>query len=284
MTDRPRHTATDDPGLRELVVVKVGGTTLAEQQHVLQEIAELATDRDVVVVHGGGLRLTEWMAQLGIESRFEDGLRVTDDAALEAALAVLRGVINTELVAALQEHGADAVGISGVDGGLLVAERIPELGRVASVTGARPGVIYALLAAGKVPVVAPLARDESGTICNVNADDVASGLAGGLGARLVLLTDVDGVKGGDGARIPSIDPAAARALIEDGVITGGMVPKVRASLRALAYGAGEAVIADGGAPTALTRALADPEFGTRFRGAERPAPSRGAGTEGVTEP
>lgn len=255
-----------DPQPRELIVVKLGGTTLAEQAGVLEEIAQLGRTQDLVVVHGGGQRLTQWMARLGIASRFEGGLRVTDDAALEAALAILRGVINTDLVAALQDQGADAVGISGVDGGLLVAERIPELGRVASVIGARPSVIYALLAAGKLPVVAPIARDEHGVICNVNADDVAAGLAGGLGARLVLLTDVDGVRGGDGQRIGSMDATAARALLEGGVITGGMVPKVRASLQALAYGAGEAVIADGGAPAALARALDDPRFGTRLLG------------------
>jgi acetylglutamate kinase len=205
------------------------------------------------------------MQQLGIESRFEGGLRVTDDAALEAALAILRGVVNTELVAALQEHGADAVGISGVDGGLLVAERIPSLGRVASVVAARPALIYALFAAGKVPVVAPLARDEQGTICNVNADDVAAGLAGGLGARLVLLTDVEGVRGKDGTRIPVLDAATSRRLIEDGVVAGGMEPKVRAALQALSYGAPEAVIGDGREPAALSRGLDDPAFGTRFR-------------------
>ncbi len=253
------------PVSRELVVVKLGGTTVAEQVHVLQEISDLATERDLVVVHGGGLRLTEWMDRLGIESRFEGGLRVTDAAGLEAALAILRGVINTELVAALQERGADAVGISGVDGGLLVAERVAELGLVASVVGARPAVIYALFAAGKVPVVAPLARDEIGVICNVNADDVAAGLAGGLGARLVLLTDVEGVRGSDGERIPLLDMEQSRALIDTGVVSGGMVPKVRAALRALDFGAAEAVIGDGREPAALTRALEDPNFGTHFR-------------------
>jgi acetylglutamate kinase len=125
-------------------------------------------------------------------------------------------------------------------------------------------VIYALFAAGKVPVVAPIALDEQSVICNVNADDVAAGLAGGLGARLVLMTDVDGVRGADGERIVSLDPIESRRLIDEGVIAGGMIPKVQSSLRALAYGASEVVIADGRQPAALTRAIEDIDFGTHF--------------------
>jgi acetylglutamate kinase len=259
------------------VVVKLGGTTLAEQRAVLQEVASLSATTDLVIVHGGGKRLTEWLARLGVESRFENGLRVTDDRALEVAIAVLRGVVNAELVATLRSLGADAAGLSGVDGGLLIAERIHALGRVATVVGARPAVLYALMAAGKLPVVAPLATDEDGAICNVNADDVAAGLAGGLHARLVLLTDADGVRGAEGRRIPSLDAQEAERLIAEGVIGGGMVPKVRSGLRALAWAeaalegtAGpsiEVVIADGSAPNALRRALDDPSFGTRLRAA-----------------
>lgn len=272
--------ATEVPPARELLVVKLGGTTLAEGRSVLEEAAAVAATRDVVLVHGGGKRLSEWLERLGVESHFADGLRVTDDAALEVALAVLRGVVNGELVAALQGMGADAVGISGIDGGLLIAERVPDLGRVATVTGARPGVLYALWAAGKVPVVAPLALDQSGVTCNVNADDVAAGLAGGLQARLVLLTDTDGVRDAKGRRVPLLDAAAAEKLIESGVISGGMVPKVRSSLRALSWSGAEAVIVDGAAHAAISRALDDPSFGTRLRGEAAPAPeNRGRGAE-----
>jgi acetylglutamate kinase len=263
---------TEVPPLRELLVIKLGGTTLAEQDSVLREAAAVAATRDVVLVHGGGKRLSAWLERLGIESHFADGLRVTDDDAIEVALAVFRGVINTELVAALQGMGADAVGISGVDGGLLIAERVPELGRVATVTGARPAVLYALWAAGKVPVVAPLALDEAGVICNVNADDVAAGLAGGLHARLVLLTDTDGVRDAKGNRVPVLDAARAESLISTGVISGGMVPKVRSSLRALSWSGAEAVIVDGAAHAAISRALDDPSFGTRLRGEAGLAP------------
>jgi acetylglutamate kinase len=266
-----RPGAPDPAPDRELVVVKLGGTTLADQRAVLEEVAAVAATRDVVLVHGGGRRLTEWLDRLGVESHFAEGLRVTDDAALEVALAVLRGVVNGELVAALQGSGADAVGISGIDGGLLITERAPELGRVATVTGARPAVLYALFAAGKVPVVAPLAMDQNGVICNVNADDVAAGLAGGLQARLVLLTDTDGVRDATGTRLASLDAAAAEKLIASGVISGGMVPKVRSSLRALSWSGAVAVIANGGAHAAISRALDDPGFGTRLRAEAVPA-------------
>ena len=253
--------------MSEVVVVKLGGTTLAEQRQVLAEVAQIARKRPVVLVHGGGKRMTEWLERLGVETRFEGGLRVTDPAALEVAAAVLRGVVNSELVAALRDEGCDAVGLSGVDGGLLIGERLPNVGLVATVTGVRRDLIDSLLVAGQVPVVAPLARDAQGTVCNVNADDAAAGLAAGLGARqLVLMTDVDGVRDGAGNKLDSITPEQAEALIADGTIRGGMVPKVRAALSALAWEGTEAIIADGSAERALARALDDRHFGTRVSG------------------
>jgi acetylglutamate kinase len=248
----------------EVVVVKLGGTTLADQQQVLEEVAAVARKRPIVLVHGGGKRMTEWLERLGVPTRFEGGLRVTDPAALEVAAAVLRGVVNSELVAALRDAGCDAVGLSGVDGGLLIGERLPDIGLVAHVTGIRRDLLDSLLVADQVPVVAPLARDEQGVVCNVNADDAAAGIAAGLGARqLVLLTDVDGVRDTSGRKLDSITVAEAEALIADGTISGGMVPKVKAALAALAWDDAEAIIADGSAPDALVRALEDPAFGTR---------------------
>lgn len=257
--------------MSEIVVVKLGGTTLAEQEHVLADVAAVVRRRPVVLVHGGGRRMTEWLDRLGVPSRFEGGLRVTDAAALEVAAAVLRGVVNSELVAALRDRGCDAVGLSGVDGGLLIAERVPDVGLVAHVVGLRRDLLDALLVTGQVPVVAPLARDESGVVCNVNADDAAAGIAAGLGARqLVLLTDVDGVRDADGRRLDTLTAGEAETLIATGVIGGGMVPKVRAALAALAWDDAEAIIADSSAPGALVRALEDPSFGTRI-GARRTA-------------
>lgn len=250
--------------MSEVVVVKLGGTTIADQRQVLEEVAAVARRRPVVLVHGGGKRISEWLDRLGVPSRFEGGLRVTDAAALEVAAAVLRGVVNSELVSALRDLGVDAVGLSGVDGGLLVAERVPNLGLVAHVVGLRRDLLDAILVTGQVAVVAPLARDEQGIVCNVNADDAAGGIAAGLGARqLVLLTDVDGIRDAAGKRIDAISATDAEALIASGVIEGGMVPKVRAALAALTWPGTEAVIADSAAPNALERALADPTFGTR---------------------
>jgi len=251
--------------MSEIVVIKLGGTTIADQAQVLSEVAALARRRPVILVHGGGKRLTEWLERMGVESQFRGGLRVTDAASLEVAAAVLRGVINSELVSGLRALGVDAVGLSGVDGGLLVAERVEDLGFVARVVGLRRDLLDALLVAGQVPVVAPLARDEHGIVCNVNADDVAAGIAAGIGARqLVLMTDVDGVRDATGRKLDSLTATEAESLIGGGVIAGGMVPKVRAALGALAWEGSEAIIADGSADRALSRALEDPTFGTRL--------------------
>jgi len=250
--------------MSEVVVVKLGGTTIQDQAQVLREVAAVARRRPVILVHGGGKRITEWLDRLGVQSTFEGGLRVTDQAALEVAAAVLRGVVNSELVSALRDLGVDAVGLSGVDGGLLIAERVPNLGLVAHVVGLRRDLLDAILVTGQVAVVAPLARDEQGVVCNVNADDAAAGIAAGLGARqLILMTDVDGIRDADGNRLDTITIDEAEALIRDGVIAGGMVPKVRAALAALTWEGSEAVIADSAAPQALERALGDPTFGTR---------------------
>jgi acetylglutamate kinase len=254
----------------EILVVKLGGTTITDQQQVLEEVAAIARQRPVVLVHGGGRRITEWLERLGVPSRFEGGLRVTDPAALEVAAAVLRGVVNSELVAGLRSLGVDAVGLSGVDGGLLVSERIPHLGLVARVVGLRRDLLDAILVGGQVPVVAPLARDEEGIVCNVNADDAAAGIAAGLGARqLVLMTDVDGVRDAEGRRLDSLTVGEAEALIDSGVINGGMVPKIRAALAAVTWEGSEAIIADSAADRALQRSLSEPTFGTRIT-ASRP--------------
>jgi acetylglutamate kinase len=248
-----------------IVVIKLGGTTLAEQRQVLGEVAAVARRRPIVIVHGGGKRITEWLDRLGVPTRFEGGLRVTDAAAIEVAAAILRGVVNSELVTALHDVGVDAVGLSGVDGGLLVGERVVGLGLVAHVVGIRRNLLDAILVGGQVPVVAPLARDETGIVCNVNADDAAAGLAAGLGApQLILMTDVDGIRGADGEKLGTISAADAAELIAAGTISGGMVPKVRAALAGITAPGAEAVICDASAPGALARALDDATFGTRI--------------------
>lgn len=247
-------------------VLKLGGETLADEHGTLGEVAAASRRRPLVVVHGGGKRLTGWLDRLGVQSRFEDGRRVTDDETLSVAIAILRGLVNTELVAGLQRLGAPAIGISGVDGGLVRAERVPALGRVGRVVGAQPRIVEGLLSGGFVPVIAPIALDERGELCNVNADEVAAGLAASLGGRLLLLSDTDGVCGADGHRIARLEAPEVEALIARGVISGGMIPKVRSALAVLAAGGRDVVIADGRGPGAIERALDDPGAGTHVVG------------------
>ena len=248
----------------ERVVVKLGGETLADQFGALRGVATVAPRYGLILVHGGGKRLSAWLDRLGIESRWQGGRRVTGDADLEVAAAVLGGLVNAELVAALVRLGVPAVGLSGIDSGLVIAERIPDLGRVGRVIGARPEVLEPLLTGGQLPVVAPLALDETGAMCNVNADEIAGGLAGALRARLILLSDTDGVKDGSGLTIDRLGGSRAEKLIADGTISGGMIPKVRAAFAVLEAGGAEVVIADGRAPDAVPRSLEDPGFGTRL--------------------
>ncbi|MEX1336128.1 MAG: acetylglutamate kinase [Candidatus Limnocylindrales bacterium] len=248
------------------VTVKLGGTTIAEQQDVLREIADERRARPVVVVHGGGKRLTEWLERLGVKSHWNNGRRVTDEATLEVFLAVISGVINAELIEALMAFGARAVGARGIDDGMIRGPRAEGLDRVISEPVADASMLRVLLDAGYLPVVTPMGLDPGGRICNVNADDAAAAVSASLGGELVLLTDTDGVRGADGERIPELTPPEAARLIDEGVIAGGMVPKVGSALRALAEGslAERALIADGRIPRALHRALHE-GAGTGFR-------------------
>lgn len=253
-----------EPQRRAPVILKLGGATLAAQHATLAALPGIVADHRLVLVHGGGARLTEWLVRLGIESRFVAGRRVTDDAALDVAVAVLGGLVSRELVADLAALGVRAAGIAGFDGGLLRAERIGVLGRVGRIVSTDPAILEALLDAGILPVIAPLALDEDGAICNVNADEVAAAVAGSLRGRLLLLSDTDGVRGADGRRLETLDESSAEDLIARGVISGGMVPKVRGALDVLHAGGREVVIADGRGADAIRRAVAGPGVGTRI--------------------
>ena len=248
-----------------LTVVKLGGTTLAADELALRGIGGLAVRPRMVIVHGGGKVLSAWLDRLAIDTVFEDGLRVTDDATVEVAMAVFGGLVNGELVAALNGAGVAAVGVTGMDDRLLTAQRVARLGRVARVIGIRRRLIDALLAAGLMPVVAPLALDESGAPCNVNADEAAAGLAAGLGAGLLLMTDTDGVLDQSGRLIPVLDQPTAERLIDEGAIRDGMVPKVRGALAALDGGATEVLIANGRTEAAVLKALDGSLPGTRIQ-------------------
>jgi acetylglutamate kinase len=241
----------------EPVTIKLGGTTIIEQQDVLREIVDERLSRPVVVVHGGGKRLTDWLERLGVTSQWNQGRRVTDDATLEVFLAVISGVINAELTAALLALGARAVGTRGIDDGMIRGPRAEGLEHVISEPVADAAVLGALLDAGYLPVLTPMGLDPEGRVCNVNADDAAAAVSASLGGELVLLTDTDGVRGVDGERIPELTPPEAERLIDEGVIAGGMVPKVGSALRALGAGsrAKRAIIAEGRTHGALHRAL-----------------------------
>jgi acetylglutamate kinase len=239
------------------VVVKLGGTTIIEQQDILREIVAERKVRPVVIVHGGGKRLTDWLDRLGVQSHWNSGRRITDAATLEVFLAVISGVINAELTEALLGLGARAAGVRGIDDGMISGPRAEGLDRVISEPTADPTVLCSLLDAGYLPVLTPMGLDLDGRICNVNADDASAAVSAALGGELVLMTDTDGVRDANGERIGELTPEGAQRLIAEGVIAGGMVPKVHSALRAIGPGsrAERAVISEGRRSGALHRAL-----------------------------
>ena len=268
------------------VVVKLGGEIMrhAEALDALgADVAALtAAGQPLVLVHGGGPQADALAARLGHRVRKVAGRRITDDDALEVAKMVYGGSINLELLGVLTGHGARPVGLSGVDGGLVRVTRRPpvrvaapeggveeevDFGHVGDVAGSDPALLHLLLGAGYVPVVASLAADEGGALYNVNADTIATTIARALGApALVLLTNVPGIlrdPANPATRLPVVDPAQIAALIADGTISGGMLPKVQNALDALGGGVPEVWILDGTAPHSLRDALAGPGAGTR---------------------
>jgi len=218
------------------LVIKLGGSALENQRDALEDIVWLrGLGARPVLVHGGGAEINEWLERLGIPTEFKRGLRVTDAAALEVVRMVLAGKLNGELVRLVGELGGRAVGLTGLDGGLLRARQIdPELGYTGTVVSVDPGPVEALSAAGYIPVIAPLGLGESGNVYNINADDAAADLARGLGAaKLLYLSDVPGILDRDGNLLSVLSDAQTRQLIDDGTIRGGMIPKAEACLRAL---------------------------------------------------
>jgi len=256
---------------KEIIVVKIGGSTLGSHDTTLEDLVELQKrDKFLVVVHGGGKVTSEWLGRLGIPSSFVNGLRVTDDEALKVVAAALGGLVNKELVVAIQALGGEAVGLSGCDGKLLWASvKGPGLGYVGEVVAVDPTPLKLLLGAGYMPVVAPMSFGlvEGRTkLLNVNGDTAAGEIAAALGAkRLVFLTDVDGVHDGSRKVVHRLSVADARDLLASGVASGGMIPKLEASLRALTA-TQEVHIIDGRIAHALLRDTAGPPQQTELRG------------------
>ncbi len=223
------------------LVIKLGGAAMGEDVDAfLQDVVLLRfVGMRPVLVHGGGPEITAWQKRLGIEPAFVNGLRVTDAPTMEVVKMVLTGKIGPNLVSRIHRLGGQAVGMSGEDGPtLLVRPRGSEdgrdLGYVGEVDQVNPEPIEAVLEQGRIPVIASVGLGVDGEAYNVNADTVAAELTVALGAsKLIMLTDVEGVRGADGALVSSLDRAAAQHLLESGAVSGGMIPKLRAALRAL---------------------------------------------------
>ncbi len=259
----------------KVIVIKYGGSAIDAAglvDSVLEDIAALRRGgAKVVIVHGGGKEISKWLGKLGVESQFTGGYRVTDDLTMDVAEMALSGSVNKRIVAALAGLGVRGVGISGRDGGLLTAQKkvIPEgdLGHVGNVTCVNTDVIKALLDAGFVPVISPVASAEDGQAMNINADDAACAIATELKAdKLVYLTDVDGImidKDNDKTLIQKLNVDYAQELLAAGMMSGGMVPKLRSCLDAIKAGVGKVVILDGRVEhTILLEAVSTETMGT----------------------
>jgi acetylglutamate kinase len=255
------------------ILIKLGGTLLDTSEsraRLAREITELArTGAHLVVVHGGGKQMTRFLTERNVESRFVNGLRVTTPEVLDAVLKVLGGAVNHELVAAFAAAGAQAVGLSGLDAGTAIAERLdPQLGAVGRPVGSNGDLMNLLAANGYLPVVACIAGDANGAIYNVNADQMAVACAGGFGAdSLFFLTDVDGVRMADGTVAASLTPASIDRLIADGVATGGMQAKLESARRALESGVKRIIIAPGQLSGVVSQLAAGAAVGTCIAGA-----------------
>ena len=263
-------------------VVKYGGHAMGDPK-AAREFAEdivllKAVGINPVVVHGGGPQIGAMLKKLGVESEFVDGLRVTDKATAEVAEMVLSGAINKELVGWIAKAGGKAIGISGKDGGLVTAtkvqrttrdpesniEKVVDLGFVGEPSQVDTTIIDTAVAAGMIPIIAPIGAGEDGHTYNINADTMAGAIAAALGAaRLFLLTDVAGVLDKDKNLLTDLSPADIAKLQADGTISGGMIPKLETCVSAVESGCDAAVVLDGRVPHAMLL-----EFFT----------SRGAGT------
>jgi acetylglutamate kinase len=255
------------------LVIKLGGAAAAagDVDSVLQDVVLLRfVGIRPVLVHGGGAEISSWQERMGLVPRFVNGLRVTDEATMEVVKMVLTGKVGPDLVARIHRLGGSAIGLSGEDGPTLLVRRAgsedgEDLGFVGEVDHVNVEPVLSILDQGRIPVVASIGLGYDGEAYNVNADSVAAELAVALRAtKLIVLTDVDGVHDRDGGLISELDRARTQRLVADGVIAGGMIPKVRAAVRSL-EGVEAAHIIDGRVPHALLLELLTAEgVGTMF--------------------
>lgn len=269
-----------------IVVVKYGGHAMVDEQ-LKEDFARDITlmkfiGVDPVVVHGGGPQINEVLERMGISPRFVRGMRFTDQETMDVVEMVLGGKVNKSIVAQINHHGGKSVGLTGKDGNLLMAEKLqithqpdetkpPEIidpGLVGTVTWVNADLIRTLTAQGFIPVIAPVGVGKAGETYNINADLVAGKVAGALSSgRLIYLTDVDGILDADGNLITSIDAKTVPKMIADGIITGGMIPKIEYALDALKSGVEKVQIINGTRRHALLLELfTDQGIGTQVTG------------------
>jgi acetylglutamate kinase len=245
-------------------VVKYGGHAMIDpalKESFARDVCLLRyVGLQIVVVHGGGPQIDQTLERMGIQAVFSGGLRVTDEQTMEVVEMVLSGGVNSDLVGLICKQGGRAMGLSGRDDAFIRATRMEEvsgkdqtgapvkidLGRVGRIDHVDPGLVRNLISNGFIPVIAPIGVDRDGRPLNVNADTAAGRIAEALGAaKLILMTDVDGVKKSDGSRLSSLVAAEAERMIADGTITGGMIPKVECALEAVKNGVEKVHIIDG---------------------------------------
>ena len=260
----------------KIVVVKYGGNAMVNEQlkqQVMEDIALLwLIGVKVVLIHGGGPEISETMKRLGKQSQFVGGLRVTDRETVDIVQMVLAGKVNKTLVNLLQMKGGHAVGLSGIDGGILEATMKDEaLGYVGEITKIRTQPITDLLEKNYIPVISTIASDRQGNTFNINGDTAAACIAGALGAeRLIMMTDIAGLlmdKDDPSTLIPTVTVSEAKKLFDTGIISGGMIPKVDCCIEAIEKGVKHVVIMDGRVPhSILMELLTDEGAGTMVLG------------------
>ena len=260
----------------KIVVIKYGGNAMVNEQlkqQVMEDIALLwLIGVKVVLVHGGGPEISETMKRLGKQAQFVNGLRVTDKETVDIVQMVLAGKVNKSLVNLLQMKGGHAVGLSGIDGGIIEATMKDEtLGYVGKITRIRTQPITDLLEKNYVPVISTVASDRLGNTYNINGDTAAAYIAGALNAeRLIMMTDIAGIlrdKDDPSTLIPALTVKEAKKLFDEGVISGGMIPKVDCCIEAIGKGVKHVVIMDGRVPhSILMELLTDERAGTMVMG------------------
>ena len=258
----------------KMIVIKYGGAAMQSEElksGVMEDVAELASaGANVVIVHGGGPELSSLQRKLGMEPRFVEGLRYTDEGTMEAALMALCGKVNKDLARLLENAGRKAVGISGIDGGVLLCKRQeePDIGLVGEVQRVDTGLLCVLLAAGYIPVVSTIGLGGDGMAYNINADTAAGCIAAALQAdHFIAISDIPGVlmdKDDPASLIHEIHIGEVEGMIEKGVISGGMIPKARGLADAVKSGVGSSVILDGRVLHMIGEWMSGAANGTKF--------------------